>query len=106
MLSELDAAGFENAVAPADGVTLVEFSAPGCAPCEAIRPVIEQLAGEHGGRLRAYRLDIAEHGETAADAGVRSVPTVILYKSGKPVKTFLGAPSRSDLSAGIAAQLG
>jgi thioredoxin 1 len=84
---------FEQEVLEADGRTIVDFWAPWCKPCEAIAPVLEALAGEHG--LGLVRLNIDEHIGVPSRYGVLSLPTVILFESGEPLATVVGARPRS-----------
>lgn len=75
----------------ADGKpVLVDFSATWCQPCKALAPTIDAVAGEYSGRLRVYKVDIDQAGDTAAQFGVSSVPTCIFFRDGKEVDRFIG----------------
>ena len=91
-MREVTDASFEAEVLRADGPVLVEFGAPWCKPCEAIEPILEALAAEHG--LALVRLDIDAHVGTPSRYGVLSLPTVILFEGGEPRSTVVGARSR------------
>ena len=75
---------------------LVDFWAPWCAPCRAIEPVLEEVAGRHDGRLRLVRVNVDENVETAARYGVLALPTVIVFSDGEAAETLAGARGRSD----------
>ena len=82
---------------------IVDFWAPWCKPCEAIEPILEALAAEHGFRL--VRLDIDEHLGVPSRYGVLSLPTVILFEGGEPRSTVIGARPRSHYERAWAAWL-
>jgi thioredoxin 1 len=89
---EVTDATFEEEVLRASGVTIVDFWAPWCKPCEAIAPILEALAAEHG--LGLVRLDIDEHIGVPSRYGVLSLPTVILFEDGEARTTVVGARPR------------
>ncbi len=94
---------FEAEVLRADGVVVVDFWAPWCKPCEAIAPILEALAAEHGFGL--VRVDIDEHLGVPSRYGVLSLPTVILFEGGEPRSTVIGARPRSHYERAWAAWL-
>lgn len=81
-----------------DGVSLVDFYADWCGPCKAIGPVIEQLSGEYDG-VKIGKLDVDQNKETAEELGVRSIPTILVYKNGEVVEKHVGAASKSHLKS-------
>jgi thioredoxin 1 len=87
-------ATFAAEVLGADDAVLVDFWAPWCAPCKAIAPILEELAAGSGGRVRLAKLNVDENPQVAADYGVLSLPTVILFADGEPRETVVGARSR------------
>ena len=92
-MREITDATFEAEVLRADGPVVVDFWAPWCKPCEAIEPILEALAAEHG--LKLLRLDIDEHLGVPSRYGVLSLPTVILFEGGEARATVVGARPRS-----------
>jgi thioredoxin 1 len=100
---EVTDATFEEEVLRADGPVVVDFWAPWCKPCEAIEPILEALAAEHG--LKLLRLDIDEHLGAPSRYGVLSLPTVILFEGGEARATVIGARPRSHFERAWAAWL-
>jgi thioredoxin len=77
---------------------LVDFWAPWCGPCRVVAPVLEEIAGERQD-LRIVKLNIDDNQQTAARFQVLSIPTLILFKAGQPVKTVVGAYPKQRLQA-------
>jgi thioredoxin 1 len=100
---EVTDATFEAEVLQADGRTIVDFWAPWCKPCDAIAPVLEAIAADHG--LGLVRLNIDEHIGVPSRYGVLSLPTVILFEDGEPRATVVGARPRSHYERAWAAWL-
>ena len=94
-MREVDAASWEREVVGADGPVLVDFWAPWCRPCRAIRPILEELEAECGSRVRFAAVDIDAHPEIAARYDVLSIPTVLLFERGEVRETLVGARPRS-----------
>jgi putative thioredoxin len=78
---------------------LVDFWADWCAPCRALMPVLAKLAEEYGGRLLVAKLNTEEEQALAAQMGIRSLPTVQLYRDGRPVDQFMGALPEAQVRA-------
>jgi thioredoxin 1 len=98
---ELTDAGFSQDVERAKGVTLVDFWAAWCGPCRMIAPVVEQIANENEGKLRVGKLDVDHNQVTAGKYGVMSIPTLILFKDGRPVERLVGYLPKDRLFARI-----
>ncbi len=88
---EVTDATFEQQVLKAEGNVLVDFWAPWCGPCRFVAPVLEEIAQEKEGSLTILKLNIDENQRTAAQYNVMSIPTMILYKDGQPIKQVVGA---------------
>jgi len=83
-------ADFDTAVLKSDQPVLVDFWAEWCAPCRMIAPIVEDIAGEFGDRARVFKMDIDANPSTPAQLGIMSIPTVILFKGGRPVDRHVG----------------
>ena len=70
---------------------LVDFWAVWCGPCRAVAPIVEELAGEYEGRLKVMKLDVDNNPRTASAYAVQSIPTLLVFKDGKPAERIVGA---------------
>ena len=86
----ITASNFEAEVLGSDKPVLVDFWAAWCGPCRMLAPAIEQIAEEYSGRLKVGKVNIDDEPELAGQFQVSAIPTVILFKDGKPVDMFLG----------------
>lgn len=83
------------------GVTLVDFWAPWCMPCKIQEPIINELADKLHEKATIAKLNIDENQKTAAELGIRSIPTIIIFKNGKPVKKLIGAKQLNVLEKAV-----
>jgi len=88
---------FAKDVAASDQPILVDFWAPWCYPCRMIAPVLEALAADYAGKVTIAKLNVDDNPRTAGAFGVASIPTLVLFKGGKPVDVIIGARPRAEI---------
>ena len=96
---------FESKVLKSDKPVLVDFWATWCGPCRMIAPIVEQINGELGDKVKVMKMDIDENPTVPTQLGIMSIPTVIVFKDGKPAERMIGyRPNmKGDLKAKIEA---
>jgi len=100
-VKELTDENFESEVLKSEVPTLVDFWAVWCGPCKQIAPTVEALANEYKGRVKVAKMDVDHHQVVPQSYGVRSIPTLLIFKSGKVVEQLVGAMPRSKLEAAL-----
>jgi thioredoxin 1 len=80
---------------------LVDFWAEWCGPCKMLTPILDEIAQEYGVRLKVGKLNIDDHQGIAAEYGIRSIPTLLLFKQGQVADQIVGLRSKKDLKASI-----
>jgi thioredoxin 1 len=96
---------FRDDVLSSDKLVLVDFWATWCGPCRMVAPVLEEIAAEHADNLTVAKLDVDANPKTATEYQVMSIPTLILFKGGEPVKQIVGAKPKAALMADLAGYL-
>jgi thioredoxin 1 len=95
--AEVTDADFESEVLKSDLPVLVDFWAPWCGPCRMVAPVVEELAGEYDGKVKFVKLNTDDNIQTASRYGIRSIPTLLMFKGGEAVDQVIGFRPKSDL---------
>ena len=95
MALNLNKDNFEQSIS--NGVALVDFWASWCGPCKMQLPIIEEFSGEMEGKATVGKVNVDEELELAQSFGIQSIPTLILFKDGKPVKKLVGLHSKESL---------
>lgn len=88
---------FQREIVASEIPALVDFWGPTCGPCKALEPIIHDLAGTFGDRLKVARVNVNENTQTALQYAVKALPTILLFKQGKVVDQFTGRPSPEAL---------
>ena len=89
---------FDSEVLNSSDTVLLQFSTPWCAPCRTFGPILESLAEEFNGSFKLCKMDAEENYKIASEYGINSVPTIIIFKDGKPIDKFVGMMSKQALS--------
>ncbi len=95
--AEVTDADFESEVLKSDLPVLVDFWAPWCGPCRMVAPLVEELAGEYDGKMKFVKLNTDDNIQTASKYGIRSIPTLLVFKGGENVDQVIGFRPKSDL---------
>ena len=90
---------FEEAVIKSDKPTLVDFWAPWCGPCLAMSPLVDEIAHDYKEKARVAKINVDENPASAAQYGIRGIPTLLLFKNGKLEDTLVGLASKDRLEA-------
>lgn len=98
-------ATFNELVAEAKGVALVDFWAEWCGPCRMLAPTIDEISADFAGRAGVYKVNVDEEGELAAQFGVMTIPTLFIFKDGEIADKIVGVVPKDKIAAAIEAVL-
>lgn len=90
---------FETEVLKSSAPVLVDFSAPWCAPCKKLEPIVDEIAADYGGRLKVVKVNVDNAQSTAARFGILAVPTLMLFRDGQVKDQYGGILSKKALAA-------
>jgi thioredoxin 1 len=96
-LIELTDNNFEKEVEQSDIPVLIDFWAIWCSPCKMIAPIVEELAKDYDGKLKVGKLDVDNNRQTAIKFGIRSIPTLLLFKDGHVADQIVGVTAKANL---------
>jgi thioredoxin 1 len=97
---------FDDIVLKSTDPVLVDFWATWCRPCQMVAPILEELTQEYAGKLTIAKLDVDQNQQTASKFHVMSIPTMIIFKQGKPVTNIVGFKPKEQLKKELDAALG
>ena len=96
---------FSDEVLSAELPVLVDFWATWCGPCRMIAPIVEELSSEYEGKAKVCKLDVDTAQKTAAEFGIRSIPTLLIFKEGKIADQLIGAVPKQQITEKLDASL-
>ena len=100
-MKEMTDTAFATDVLASPRPVVVDFWAPWCGPCRMIAPALEELSSELAGQVDIVKMNIDDHPETPSSLGIRSIPTLMLFKDGKQVSVITGAQPKSSIKTWI-----
>jgi thioredoxin 1 len=95
-ITDVTDANFESEVLNSSTPVLVDFWAEWCAPCKAIAPIVKEIADDNGEKLKVVKMNIVESPQTPGTYGIRSIPTLLVFKDGQVVSQLTGARPKGD----------
>ncbi len=93
----LSSSNFDEEIKKADSLVLVDFFATWCGPCNMLAPIIEEIANEYSSKVKVCKVNVDEERDLALKYEVESIPTLIFFKNGEPIRTSIGFHSKSEL---------
>ena len=101
MVKVFNVENFEEEVLKSEGTVLVDFYADWCGPCKMMSPIIDEIAEEGIENLKVGKINVDDNGELAEKYNVMSIPTIIVFKSGNPVKGFVGVTRKDEIKSAL-----
>ncbi len=102
---ELTDNNFQNEVLQSDKPVLVDFWAEWCGPCRMVGPIVEELSGEYDGKVKVGKVDVDSNPQVATQYGIRSIPSLLIFKGGEVVDQVVGAVPKAELKKHLDEQL-
>lgn len=100
-VKEFTDANFDSEVLSSSQPVLVDFWAEWCMPCRSLGPIIDAIASEQAGKVKVGKVDIDSNREISMKYGITAIPTIMIFKDGKPVRTFVGLHKKEGLVAAL-----
>ncbi|MEQ9619703.1 MAG: thioredoxin [Deltaproteobacteria bacterium] len=98
---ELSDSNFDTEVIKSETPVLVDFWAPWCGPCRALAPIVEEISTDYEGKLKVGKLNVDENQQITMKFGIRSIPTLIVFKGGQAVEQVIGAVPKGEIERAI-----
>ena len=96
-MADVTDATFQQQVLTSQKPVLVDFWAPWCGPCKVVGPIVEELGTEYAGKVDVVKMNVDENPEVSTQFGIMSIPTLMVFKGGQPVKSTIGAQPKENL---------